>query len=400
MSTSPPVSVLIVAAGRGVRAGGGLPKQYRTIGGSSVLQRAVRVFIAHPSINAIQVVINPGDRHIYDAALQVAGSKLLPPVAGGSTRQESVRAGLAALAAHSPGRVLVHDAARPFVDPQTIDRVLAALRTHDGAIAAIPLADTLKRQGPDGRVAGTVDRSGLWRAQTPQGFHFEKLLAAHAHAASAGLAGFTDDAAIAEWAGLVVTIVLGSERNRKLTTEEDIVMADRESRDLDEVPPAHEFRSATGFDVHRFTTGDHVWLCGIRVPHTAALEGHSDADVGLHALTDALLGTIADGDIGHHFPPSDDRWRGAASHIFLAEAARLVAARGGRIVNCDVTLLCEAPRIGPHRDAMRARIAEILSVAIDRVSVRATTTEGLGFSGRREGIAAQAAATVRMPSPN
>jgi 2-C-methyl-D-erythritol 4-phosphate cytidylyltransferase/2-C-methyl-D-erythritol 2,4-cyclodiphosphate synthase len=265
------------------------------------------------------------------------------------------------------------------------------LQRVPAAIAALPLADTLKRAGPDGRhIAATLDRAGLWRAQTPQGFRYDAILKAHEAAAAAGREDLTDDAAVAEWAGIPVELVEGSEANVKLTTAEDMARAGM-SVNAAAVP---DVRTGQGFDVHRFAAGDHVWLCGVHIPHTHALDGHSDADVGLHALTDALLGAIGDGDIGQHFPPTDPRWRGAASHLFLADAARRVRSRGGAISNVDVTILCEAPKIAPHREAMRARIAEILGLDVARVGVKATTTEGLGFTGRREGIAALATATV------
>ena len=397
MSHPPRITALIVAAGRGARAGRNGPKQYHPLASGTVLSKAAWALSGHPAIQDTLVVIHPDDRLLYEAAVRDV-PKLRTPAMGGATRQDSVRHGLEALADDAPDCVLIHDAARPFVDTATIDRVIAALNQHAAVLAAVPLADTLKRQASDGCVAETLDRTGLWRAQTPQGFHFSKILAAHRAALSAGKADFTDDAALAEWAGMPVAIVAGAESNRKLTTPEDMAIAAREASSVSLIAPdSHDYRMATGFDVHRFTTGDHVWLCGLRIPHTASLEGHSDADVGLHALTDALLGAISDGDIGQHFPPSDPQWRGAASDQFLADAARRVRRRGGTIVHCDVTLLCEAPRITPHRDAMRARIADILAIAIDAVSVKATTTEGLGFTGRREGIAAQAAATVRLP---
>jgi len=381
------VAALIVAAGRGTRTGSALPKQYASIGGVPVLARTLRVFLEHPAIDVVQVAIAPGDAPLYSGAVRGLDRRLLVPVEGGATRQSSVRAGLEALAAHAPDRVLIHDAVRPFLTPDIIDRVLAALDGAPGAVAAIPLADTLKRAGSGDRVAGTLERAGLWRAQTPQGFRFPDILAAHAAAVAAGERDLTDDAAVAERAGLGVALVPGSERNRKLTTAEDMAMADRAFG-------AGEVRIGQGFDVHRFSAGDHVWLCGVRIPHSHALEGHSDADVALHALTDALLGAIGAGDIGQHFPDTDPRWKGAASHIFLREALRLVRTHGGSIGNADVTILCEVPKIAPHREAMRRRIAEILEVEPSRVSVKATTTEGLGFTGRREGIAALATATV------
>ncbi|MGH7090379.1 MAG: bifunctional 2-C-methyl-D-erythritol 4-phosphate cytidylyltransferase/2-C-methyl-D-erythritol 2,4-cyclodiphosphate synthase, partial [Stellaceae bacterium] len=331
-------------------------------------------------------VFNPADAERYRHA--AAGLDLLPPVAGGAARQDSVRLGLESLAGLRPKRVLIHDAARPFLDSGTIDRVLAALDEAEAAIPALAISDTVKR-GADGRVTETVDRAQLWRAQTPQGFRFDAILAAHRAAAGRNL---PDDAAVAERAGLAVRLVPGSEENFKVTTEEDFARAEQ-------VIAARlgDVRTGQGFDVHPFGSGDHVWLCGIRLPHERTLVGHSDADAGLHALTDAILGGLGAGDIGLHFPPSDAKWRGAASHLFLAHAAALVRARGGTIAHVDVTIVCESPRIGPYRAAMVARIAEILGLDAARVSVKATTTEGLGFTGRGEGIAASAIATLRLP---
>jgi 2-C-methyl-D-erythritol 4-phosphate cytidylyltransferase/2-C-methyl-D-erythritol 2,4-cyclodiphosphate synthase len=286
----------------------------------------------------------------------------------------------------APDLVLVHDAARPFVDPAIVSRVLKALETSPAAIAALPVNDTLKRAS-GGLITGTMEREGLWRAQTPQGFRYPEILVAHRSLAGASL---TDDAAVAEQAGLSVGIVMGSEENLKVTTEDDL-------RRAEHLLGLGDFRTGFGFDVHRFCAGDHVMLCGVAVPCDAGLAGHSDADVGLHALTDAVLGAIGAGDIGSHFPPDDDRWRGAASEIFLSRAGDLVAARGGRIVNLDVTVICERPKIGPHRSAMVRRIADILGLAPEMVNVKATTTERLGFTGRNEGIAAQAVASIRLP---
>ncbi|HZT49238.1 MAG TPA: bifunctional 2-C-methyl-D-erythritol 4-phosphate cytidylyltransferase/2-C-methyl-D-erythritol 2,4-cyclodiphosphate synthase, partial [Hyphomicrobiaceae bacterium] len=383
-------AALIAAGGRGTRAAADLPKQYARLGSSVVLAWTLKAFLGHPAVDIVQVVIGAGDERLYEAAVKgLPQDKLLPPVKGGATRQASVRNGLAALAARSPERVLIHDAARPFVGTDVIDRVLAALVESPGAIAAMPLTDTIKRAATGNRVAATLDRSQLWSAQTPQGFRFPDILEAHERARAAGRDDLTDDAAVAEWAGLAVTLVPGSAANRKLTTAEDLAMANR-------VIAGPEVRTGQGFDVHRLVPGDHVWLGGVRIAHTHGLQGHSDADVALHALTDALLGAIGAGDIGQHFPDTDPRWKGAASHIFLAEAGRLVAARGGSVGNVDVTLLCEAPKIAPHREAMRRRIAEILGIDAARVSVKATTTEGLGFTGRREGIAAMATATVLL----
>ncbi|OYD85161.1 bifunctional 2-C-methyl-D-erythritol 4-phosphate cytidylyltransferase/2-C-methyl-D-erythritol 2,4-cyclodiphosphate synthase (plasmid) [Azospirillum brasilense] len=381
---------LIVAAGTGQRFGAERPKQYLDLAGQPVLRRTVEAFLRHPKVSAVRVVINPAFRDLYDAA--VAGLDLPEPVAGGASRQDSVRNGLEALAESAPDLVLIHDAARPLIDSDTIDAVIAVLAAHPAALAAVPVADTLKRGngGPDGGlVAGTVDRSGLWRAQTPQGFRFPDILAAHRDAAGLEL---TDDAAVAERAGLPVALVPAREENFKVTTPDDLTRA---TRALDSA--LSDIRTGSGFDVHRFAEGDHVTLCGVRVPHTHRLDGHSDADVGLHALTDAILGALCAGDIGSHFPPSDPQWRGADSALFLQHAVEMVTARGGRIAHVDVTIICERPKVGPHREAMTARVAEILGMPVDRVSVKATTTERLGFTGRGEGIAAQAVATVRLP---
>jgi 2-C-methyl-D-erythritol 4-phosphate cytidylyltransferase/2-C-methyl-D-erythritol 2,4-cyclodiphosphate synthase len=397
------VAALIVAAGRGSRAAaaGQPPKQFVLLGDKTVLARSIEAFSLHPRIDHVALVIHPDDTENCAAVSASLGAstqtKLLPVAMGGETRQASVRRGLTALARVSPDVVLIHDAARPFVSADTIDRVVAALADAPGAIAAVPLTDTLKRAAADGRIDGTIDRNGLWRAQTPQGFAFAAIREAHDKAHAAGLEAFTDDAALAEWAGLAVAVVPGGDRNVKLTTAEDVAMA-RTLFERGNTKVPRETRSASGFDVHRFMEGTSVWLCGVEIPHTARLEGHSDADVGLHALTDALLGAIGAGDIGQHFPPSDDRWKGAASHIFLRHAADLVGQRGGRIVNVDVTILAEAPRVGPHRAAMCKRIADILRIEAGRVSVKATTTEGLGFTGRREGIAAMATASVELPA--
>ena len=379
---------LVVAAGRGQRFGGELPKQYRVLAGKPLLRHCLERFLAHPRIDAVRVVTSPEDAALYLSA--TAGLELLEPVAGGATRQQSVRNGLESLAAMAPRQVLIHDAARPFVEASITDRVLDALDRSAGAIAALPLVDTVKRAAADGiRIETTTSRERLWRAQTPQGFRFAEILAAHRAAAAQDL---TDDAAVAEAAGLAVELVAGAEENFKVTTEADLARAERL------MGGATEFRNAAGFDVHRFAPGDAVTICGVRLPHDRSLEGHSDADVGLHAITDAILGAIGAGDIGLHFPPADPKWRGADSARFLAHAAELVARRGGRIVNLDVTIICERPKIGPHREAMRARVAAILGLEPDRVSVKATTTEGLGFTGRGEGIAAQATATVALPA--
>lgn len=384
---APACIALIVAGGSGQRFGAERPKQYLDLAGKPVLRRTVEAFLSHPQVTGVRVVIDPAWRDAYDAA--VSGLGLPDPVAGGASRQESVRNGLEALAADgAPDLVLIHDAARPLIDEATISAVIAALDDQPGAIAAVPVADTLKR-GKDGTIGTTVDREGLWRAQTPQGFRFPTIL--EAHRAAAGLS-LTDDAAVAERAGLAVALVPSKEDNFKVTTPDDLTRASRAI-----MSSLWDVRTGSGFDVHRFTDGDFVTLCGLRVPHSHGLEGHSDADVGLHALTDALLGALAAGDIGSHFPPTDPRWRGADSAKFLRHAADLVAERGGVIAHADVTIICERPKVGPHRAAMAERVAEILGIEVGRVSVKATTTEQLGFTGRREGIAAQAVATVRLP---
>lgn len=380
------VYALLVAAGRGTRFGGEVPKQYLPLGGKSLLAHSLAAFARHPRIAGVLAAIRPEDRPLYDCA--AAGLDLLPPIAGGAARQDSVRLGLEALASHRPDRVLIHDGARPFPDPALIDRVILALDKAPAVIPALPVGDTLKRVA-DGVVQATVDRAGLWRAQTPQGFDFAAILAAHRTAAGRDL---TDDAAVAEAAGLRPRIVAGSEDNLKVTTEPDLAAAER----LLALRQA-DLRIGQGFDVHPFGPGDRVWICGVEIPHDKGLLGHSDADVGLHAATDAVLGALAAGDIGMHFPPSDPRWRGADSAQFLRHAADLVAARGGAIAALDVTIICERPRIGPHRAAMIERIAAILGIDAARVSVKATTTEKLGFTGRGEGIAAQAVATLRLP---
>lgn len=402
MGPSVKTAALIVAAGRGSRAArpaagdaSQLPKQYALLAGRPVLAHAIAAFEACPAVEIITVVIHADDHTAYTRSIASNSPRLTPPALGGATRQESVRRGLAALAPHRPDAVLIHDAARPLVTPAVIGRVLTALGTHDGAIAAEPLADTLKRDRGGRLVGDTVSREGLWKAQTPQGFRFAPILAAHERAAAEGHGELTDDAAIAEWAGLNVALVEGAARNFKITTPEDMSMAEQLMSGQN---PVLEPRTGTGFDVHAFCPGDHVWLGGVRIPHERGLEGHSDADAALHALTDALLGAIGEGDIGLHFPPSDPAWKGAPSRLFVEHAAALVGRRGGRIVNVDMTILCESPRIGPWREPIRAAVAAMLAIAPDRVSVKATTTEGLGFTGRKEGLAALATATVLLPA--
>ena len=387
------VCALIVAAGRGHRFGGDIPKQYATLAGRAVLRHTVGRFLRHPGIDRILVVIHPDDRNLYDQAL--GGLDLPEPVPGGETRQDSVRLGLERLAADAPRKVLIHDAARPFVPDSVIDRVIGALDQEIGAIAALPVVDTLKRSEA-GNIRETVSREDLWRAQTPQGFRFQEILAAHRVLATNGEGtppgGLTDDAAVAHAAGHGVKLIEGATETFKVTTAEDLARAERWLAGEE-----METRTGSGFDVHRFGPGEFVTLCGIEIAHSAGLQGHSDADVGLHALTDAILGALSAGDIGQHFPPSDSRWKGADSALFLRHAMAMVTARGGRFVHCDITLICEAPKVGPHREKMQQRIAEILACDPQRINVKATTTERLGFAGRGEGIAAQATASVQLP---
>jgi 2-C-methyl-D-erythritol 4-phosphate cytidylyltransferase/2-C-methyl-D-erythritol 2,4-cyclodiphosphate synthase len=360
-----------------------------------MLSRSIGAFAAHPEVDDILVVIRPDDAGLYAAASQPYAGRLRRAVPGGARRQDSVRAGLEALASDPPSSVLIHDAARPFVSAELISRVIGTLDERQGAVPGLPVTDTLKWVAR-GQVIGTAERDQLWRVQTPQGFRFETILAAHRAAAHEPAREFTDDAGIAEWFGLDVALVEGAEDNRKLTTPEDLKRAD-ELLKAGGAGGSATIRVAQGYDVHAFGAGDAVILCGVTIPHPKKLIGHSDADVGLHALTDALLGTIAEGDIGVHFPPSDARWSGVASEVFLKHAASLLRERGGTIVHADITLLCEAPRIGPYRDLMRSRIAAMLGVQVTQVSIKATTNEGLGFIGRGEGIAAMATATVSLP---
>ena len=394
------VAAIIVAGGRGERVGGNRPKQYQDLAGRPVLTRTLDAFLSHPAIDAVQVVIGAEDGPLYEAATigsDPSGRKLLRPVRGGATRQESVRHGLEALFAAAPGRtgcVLVHDGARPFADRALIDRAIAAGTSGAAAIPGLPVADTIKVVDGAGFVVDTLDRARLRAVQTPQAFGFPDLLAAHRKAAAAGLSSFPDDGALAEWAGWSVTVFPGDPRNVKLTHPSDI--DDAESR-LSRASVLAVTRVGSGFDVHAFGDGDHVWIGGVRIAHDRGVLAHSDGDVVLHALTDAVLGALGDGDIGTHFPPSDERWRGAPSRDFLSFAAARVRERGGAIDHLDATVLCETPKVGPHREAMCGAIAEAAGIAPGQVSIKATTTERLGFVGRREGLAAQAVATIRLP---
>jgi len=380
-------AALVVAAGRGRRAGGDIPKQYQPIAGKPLLRLTVETLRRLRPDMPIAVVYNPADADAYHAAVAgVAG--LLPPIAGGAERQDSVRLGLEALASHSPDIVYVHDAARPFLTAAVLDRLDGALL--DGAacaLPALPVVDTLKRQSETGLT--TLDRAGLLRAQTPQAARYGDLLAAHQqHRARA----VTDDAALMELAGHAVTTVTGSESLFKVTGPRDFQKAETYV-----MMQLADIRTATGFDVHRFAPGNSVRLCGVDIAHTASLKGHSDADVGMHALTDALFAALVDGDIGAHFPPTDDTWKDRDSADFLDYACVRLRDRGGVITHASVTMICERPKIGPHRNAMRQHLADIMAVDISRVSIQATTTETLGFTGRSEGIAAQASVTIRLP---
>lgn len=384
------IAALVVAAGRGSRFGGDLPKQYAPLGGGTVLARTLGALLDHPRVARVLVVIHADDRPHYDRAVRdLPGTKLLTPVVGGATRQESVRAGLEALAGDAPEAVLIHDAARPFLSAELIDRAIAATG-HGAAVPGAPVTDTIVGVA-GGVISATPDRAGLRAVQTPQAFRFDLILAAHRKAAAAGQATFTDDGGVASAAGHAVHVFEGDPSNVKISTQEDLVRA------MQRLGGEVVSRTGQGFDVHAFGPGDHVWLCGVKLPHGQGFIAHSDGDVALHALTDALLATMADGDIGRHFPPGDPQWRGASSDRFLAFAAERLRAKGGCIDLLDITILCEAPRIGPHAEAMRLRVAEIAGISPGRVSVKATTTERLGFTGRREGIAAMASATVRLP---
>lgn len=395
MSLLPPLAAIIVAAGRGQRLGGDIPKQYRRIGKRSVLAETLRNIGAGGHVGLILTVIHPDDAAAYAAAAAESGlaSARLASAAGGASRQDSVRAGLEALAARgfSPeGIVLIHDAARPFASETVILRAAMAGLAHGAAIPVLPVADTLARVDGHGLLVGNPDRNAYRIVQTPQAFRFGAILDAHRAAEQAGRFDFTDDAGVAMANGHEVASFAGEPDLFKITLETDLARAERH------LAGKRETRTGMGYDVHAFEAGDHVWLGGVKIPHEAKLSGHSDADPVLHALTDALLGTIGDGDIGMHFPPSDPRWKGAPSHLFLADAARRVGERGGAIISVDCTIVCEAPKIGPYRLAMQEAIGAVLGLTPDRVGIKATTSEKLGFTGRKEGIAAIAVATVSI----
>jgi 2-C-methyl-D-erythritol 4-phosphate cytidylyltransferase/2-C-methyl-D-erythritol 2,4-cyclodiphosphate synthase len=385
------VAAVVVAAGRGHRVGGDVPKQYLSLAGEPIVRPTLAAFLEHPEIEAVQPVIHPDDESLFLAA-SAGLNGLQPPVWGGATRQVSVRAGLEALQMTAPAIVLIHDAARPFVSPTLISRAIAAARQHGATVPGIAVADTVKTIDDRDVVTATLDRGRLRIVQTPQAFAFDLIFGAHRRATAAGRDDFTDDAALAEWAGHRVTVFPGEATNVKLTTTDDLNRAEALR-----MAALADVRTGNGFDVHAFAEGDHVMLGGVRIPHSCGVTGHSDADVALHALVDAILGALAEGDIGVHFPPSDPQWRGASSDRFLAFACERVRARGGMIAHLDVTVVCEAPRVTPHRDAMRARIAAVAGIPIGRVAIKATTSERLGFTGRGEGIVAMATATVRLP---
>jgi len=387
---TPSVVAVIVAAGRGLRAGGGLPKQFRFIGGEPIIRSSLALMAWHGQVGAVVPVIHPDDAVSFATAAK--GLKLLPPVFGGATRQASVRAGLEALKQSPPDIVLVHDAARPFCSASLVSRAITACAKTGAAIPALEVTDTIKSVDANGFVTGTHERAALRSVQTPQAFSYPALLDAHRRAAQEGREDFSDDAALAEWAGLKIAIFAGEPGNTKITTDDDFARAEARR-----IASLADLRVGNGVDVHAFGPGDHVMLGGVRIPHDRGLAGHSDADVAIHALVDAILGALADGDIGAHFSPNDQRWRGAASDQFLTFAGERVRARGGRIAHLDLSIVCEAPRLDIHRDAMRERIAAIADIAVERVAVKATTSEKLGFTGRGEGIAAFATATVRLP---
>ncbi len=400
MTEQTSTAILVVAAGRGSRVGAAIPKQYLALAGKPLLAHTLQALLAADRSAAVLAVIHPDDHILFAASAALVAveerERLLPPVHGGASRQDSVRFGLAALAdlPRPPDLVLIHDGARPFVSAALVARAQAAAARNGAAVPGLSVSDTIKEVDGAGRIVATPQRAALRAVQTPQAFQLKLIHGAHAGAHAAGARDLTDDAAVAEWAGHSVHIFEGDPRNMKVTTPEDVIAA--EARLIRECP---DVRTGQGYDVHAFGPGDHVWLGGLKVPHGRGLVGHSDADVLSHAVTDAIYGALGDGDIGSHFPPSDPQWKGADSTIFLAAAAAAVRARGGMIAHIDATVVCETPKVGPHREAIRARIAEVVQLPVDRVAVKATTSERLGFTGREEGMAALAIATVRLPLP-
>ncbi|WP_373504809.1 bifunctional 2-C-methyl-D-erythritol 4-phosphate cytidylyltransferase/2-C-methyl-D-erythritol 2,4-cyclodiphosphate synthase [Aestuariivirga sp.] len=387
------VAAVIVAGGSGLRAGGEKPKQYQLIGGRPVIWWTCKAFLDHPGVSHVQPVIGEGHEDMFSAAID--GLEMPLPVIGGSTRQDSCRIGVEAVERHGPTKILIHDAARPFVSSDLISHVIAWLERYPAVIPGMPVAETLKF-APGGIVSRTVDRASIWTAQTPQGFIYDKILGAHRKAQIEATANLTDDASVAEHAGIAISMIPGRHENKKLTTAEDIEIADRDmmGRQLENLP---DIRVGQGIDIHPFDEGDAVILCGVAIPYSARLKGHSDADAAMHALTDAILGTIGEGDIGTHFPPSDPQWKGAPSRIFLAKAVELLEARRGLIANADITILAEAPKISPHVTAMKDVLSPLLHLAPERIAIKATTMEKLGAIGRKEGIMAFATVTVRLP---
>lgn len=387
------VAAVIVAGGSGLRAGGERPKQYQVIGGKPVIWWTCRAFLDHPAIDHVQAVIGAGHEDMFSAATQ--GLDIGPPVIGGATRQESCRIGIEAVERHRPAKVLIHDAARPFATPDLIGDVVGWLDRFPAVVPGLPVADTLKF-APGGIVSRTVDRAAIWSAQTPQGFHYDGILAAYRKAEAEKTKNLTDDASVAEQAGIAIAMISGRLENRKLTTAEDIRIADRDMT-ASQYQSLPDIRVGQGVDIHPFSAGSVVTLCGIAIPHSQGLKGHSDADAAMHALTDAILGAIGEGDIGVHFPPSDPQWKGAASKIFLAKAMTLLEKTGGCLANADITILAEVPKIAPHVSEMKEFLSPLLRLDPGRIAIKATTTERLGAIGRKEGIMAFATVTVRLP---
>ncbi len=388
------VAAVIVAGGSGLRAGGEKPKQYQLIGGKPMIRWTLEAFLSHPAVKHLQAVIGEGHEALFgDAA---SGLHLPPPVIGGVSRQESCRLGVEACAVVTPRKILIHDAARPFISHGVISNVVAELDRADAVIPGLPVADTIKF-APGGFIERTVDRSAMWFVQTPQGFSYSKILDAHRQAVRESRDGFTDDAAVAEYAGLPVRIVNGDQANKKLTTAHDMDIANQQLTAL-HFAERPDVRMGQGIDFHVFEKGNSVTLCGVSIPHTHRLKGHSDADVAMHALTDAIFGAIGEGDIGVHFPPSDAQWKGAASSIFLRKAMGLLGKRNGIIANADLTILAEAPKISPHLTVMKGNLSALLQITADRIAIKATTTEKMGAIGRKEGMAAYATVIVRLPA--
>jgi 2-C-methyl-D-erythritol 4-phosphate cytidylyltransferase/2-C-methyl-D-erythritol 2,4-cyclodiphosphate synthase len=396
MSLDHKIFAIVVAAGAGLRAGGGLPKQYRLLGGKPLLARTLEVFARNLRIAQVVPVIGAGQEALFADVLAALPEELQPrigaPVIGGETRQASVHCGLQALRAKSPSHVLIHDAARALIPPALIDATINAVLKYGAVIPGLKVVDTVKHVDADNIIHSTLERGALRLVQTPQAFDFAAIAEAHARARAEHIIGLTDDAAVAEWAGIKVHVIEGAAENIKITTHGDFQLAESKL-----MQACWDIRIGQGYDVHAFVPGDYVWLGGVKIPHVARLSGHSDADVLLHAMVDAILGALGDGDIGVHFPPSDPKWRGAASRLFLEDAVARVAARGGFIAHLDGSIICEGPKIGPYREEIRAKIAEIAGISLDRVGLKATTSEKLGFLGRSEGIAAFATATVRLP---